>query len=305
MDEIIILSIAFLIVISISAIAVILLYRSKLKRTLDNLHLMLDRAIDGSFTETTCDESSLSALEAKLNRYLAASISSEKNLAKEKDRIKTLISDISHQTKTPLANIMLYSQLLQELRQLPAECTEMVDQINQQSEKLNFLINSLVKTSRLETGIIEVSTRQDSVAELLGSVCGDISKKAEEKNISVIVECSEISAVFDRKWTEEALLNILDNAVKYTPEHGRISIRAMAYELFCRLDITDTGIGISERDIPSIFNRFFRSPAVNQKEGVGIGLFLAREIISKQGGYIKVTSCVGEGSTFSVFLPKS
>jgi len=295
----------FSIIVSIIAIAVVLIYRYKTKRTLNSLHKMLDKALDGSFTETTWDESSLSALEAKLNRYLTASISSEKNLAREKDRIKTLISDISHQTKTPLANIMLYSQLLQENRQLPAESAEMVDQISQQSEKLSFLINALVKTSRLETGIIAVSPRNNSIAELLSSVCGDILKKAEKKRISVTVECPAISAVFDRKWTEEALFNILDNAVKYTPEHGRISVCSMAYELFCRIDITDTGIGISEQDIPSIFNRFYRSPSVNNVEGVGIGLFLAREIISMQGGYIKVASAVGKGSTFSVFLPKS
>lgn len=308
------------IIISIAALSSGYISYMRSKRMLASLHQMLDQALNGTFTETSYDESSLSSLESKLNRYIVSSLASGKNLAREKDRIKALISDISHQTKTPVANMLLYSQLLQEHSQLPYECVQMAHQVVAQSEKLNFLIHSLVKASRLETGIIAVTPVKDDVRGLLISIFHDIGKKAENKNITVSLECGELTAVFDRKWSEEALFNILDNAVKYTPENGRISISAVPYELFSRIDITDTGIGMEEHEIPLIFNRFYRSPSLNQLpsgsdparalpssvdryEGVGIGLFLSREIISAQGGYIKVASKLGKGSTFSVFLP--
>jgi signal transduction histidine kinase len=112
------------------------------------------------------------------------------------------------------------------------------------------------------------------------------------------------TAVFDPKWTAEAVYNLLDNAVKYTPAGGKISVRAAAYELFCRIDVTDTGIGIAEAEQAKIFTRFYRSPAVAETEGVGIGLFLTRQIVTGQGGYVKVSSAPGKGATFSVFLPR-
>ena len=110
-------------------------------------------------------------------------------------------------------------------------------------------------------------------------------------------------AVFDGKWTAEALANIVDNAIKYT-EHGTIRISAVSYEMFARIDIADTGLGIPESEQAKIFARFYRSKAVQEQEGVGIGLYLARQILSGEGGYIKVDSVPGKGSTFSVFLPK-
>lgn len=304
MDRMDIIFITFAIVSLLIAIALVCIYRRKTESTINKLNHMLDNAISGSFSESTYDESTLSALEAKLNRFLCMSLSSEKDIAKKKGRIEALISDISHQTKTPVANILLYSQLLQEQERLPNDCYDMVSQITGQSEKLNFLIQALVKTSRLETGIISVLPKSDSVLDLLSTVCNEIKKKAEEKNIIIQMVCEDSSAVFDKKWTEEALYNILDNAVKYTPNGGNISVSAIPYELFCRIDITDNGIGIAEQDITSIFQRFYRSIVVSQYEGVGIGLFLAREIITAEGGYIKVSSAIGKGSTFSVFLPK-
>ena len=110
-------------------------------------------------------------------------------------------------------------------------------------------------------------------------------------------------ACFDVKWTTEAIENIVDNAIKYTPEGGDITLAVTSYELFLRIDIADTGIGIAESEYADIFKRFYRSQAVNTIEGVGIGLYLARQIITGQGGYIKVTSTLGQGTTFSVFLP--
>lgn len=265
---------------------------------------MINSSIDGNFSETTYDESVLSALEAKMNRYLTSSLISEKNLTAEKDKIKSLISDISHQTKTPITNISLYTQLILEYPNLPEEYTDMAKQISTQAEKLRFLVGALVKTSRLETGIISVAPVFNSISNLITCACEEVKEKANKKNISIIMEHNDLTACFDEKWTSEAFYNILDNAVKYTADYGTISITAASYDLFCRIDIADNGIGISEREINKVFQRFYRSQAVNQYEGVGIGLFLAREIIAAQGGYIKVKSELQIGSIFSVFLRK-
>ena len=286
----------------LGAAITLILYRQMTKKTLDKIGDMLDTAIDGSFVEDVFDESVLSAVETKLARYLSIGTISSNNLLAEKEKIKELISDISHQTKTPIANILLYSQLLNE-RELPEDCIVCIKALSAQAEKLNFLISALVKVSRLETGVITVLPKIAAVHRLLEGVREQILPKAFNKGIAVTMEDTEITACFDLKWTTEAVYNIVDNAVKYTPSGGSITIKAISYELFCRIDITDNGIGIAEEEQSKIFIRFYRAGITNKHEGVGIGLFLAREIVAAEGGYIKVSSVPGSGSTFSVFLP--
>ena len=269
---------------------------------MEQIEKMLDAAMDGSFSETTFDESKLSALETKFAHYLSAAETSSRNLAREKDKIKALVADISHQTKTPIANLLLYSELLQE-EALPPSADANVDTLHAQAKKLQFLIDALVKLSRLENGIISLSPKRAALQPLLQSAAEQYAAKAAEKGLALHLYDTEASAVFDPKWTAEALTNLIDNAIKYTP-HGEITIRADSYEMFARIDISDTGPGIPEREQGKIFTRFYRGETVQEQEGVGIGLYLARQIISGEGGYIRVTSAPGEGSTFSVFLPK-
>ena len=271
------------------------------RRMLNTLDRMLDDAIRGEFRESLYDESRLSALETRMAHYLSASTVSAKNLAEEKDKIKTLIGDISHQTKTPIANLLLYAQLLEE-QDLPPESRAYVSALEGQAEKLRFLIDALVKTSRLETGILAMAPAANPLQSLLDGAVAQAAPKAEAKGILLTVEPAALTARFDPKWTTEALYNLVDNAVKYTPAGGSVTLRAREYELFCRIDVTDTGPGIPEAEQAKIFQRFYRSPAVSGEEGVGIGLYLARQIAAGQGGYLKVTSRPGEGSTFSLFL---
>ena len=127
---------------------------------------------------------------------------------------------------------------------------------------------------------------------------------AREKNIKFYIEnCDELYAKFDLKWTREAVFNIVDNAIKYTDFGGEINVSFTRYEFFVRIDIKDNGIGIEENEIPKIFTRFYRCMSASDKDGVGIGLYLSRKIISMQGGYIKVKSKVFKGSVFSIFIP--
>ena len=286
----------------VAAMGAILLYRKKMRRIMDSLDTMLNHAIDGDFTPDVFDESLLSAVEAKMASFLSACAVSSENLTEEKDKIKSLISDISHQTKTPIANILLYSQLLAE-HDLPEDCGVCVNALNTQAEKLDFMIGVLVKSSRLETGIITVNSQKAPVQTLLDDAIAQIRYKYDEKGIVIEEQTISGTAFYDPKWTGEALFNVLDNAVKYSPCQSFIKISTMPYELFLRIDISDEGIGIREEEQSKIFQRFYRSPSVAHQEGAGIGLFLTREILGKGGGYIKVSSNTGQGSTFSIFLP--
>lgn len=292
---------ASVIIILLAALAVMYMRMSGLISRLDN---MIESAANGSFSENEYSEKRLSRLESKMYRYLTAGKTARRRITAEKDNIKTLVSDVSHQTKTPAANILLYTQLLCESKTLNENDKKLARQIEQQTEKLNFLIASLIKTSRLENGILTVEPKEESIAKLLGAL--DFTAQAREKDIKLSIgKADGISACFDLKWTLEALSNILDNAVKYTPKGGAVSVSAQEYEMFVRIDVADSGIGMSEDETAKVFSRFYRSPRVSQEKGVGIGLYLAREILSREGGYIKVTSKIDQGSTFSVFLPKT
>lgn len=276
--------------------------RRKVRKTMEAIERMLDAAMNGSFSASSFDESKLSALETKFAHYLSAAETSSRNVAQEKDKIKSLIADISHQTKTPIANLLLYSELLLE-EDIPASAKVNAEALYSQSKKLQFLIDSLVKLSRMENGIISLSPKYAALEPLLQGITAQYTAKAAAKGLSLRLHNTDIFAVYDAKWTAEALANIVDNAIKYTA-HGTITISAVSYEMFARIDIADTGAGIAESEQAKIFARFYRAKSAQEQEGVGIGLYLARQIISGEGGYIKVNSIPQKGSTFSVFLPK-
>ena len=299
MNNIIITAAVALIIVSIITIIV---DRKKTNRTLNNIEKMLDEAIKGEFSTEHFDESRMSRLESKLHRFLDSSSISAQNVKSERDNIKKLISDISHQTKTPIANLILYSELLGDA-EIPEEQKGNAAAIHEQAEKLRFLIDNLVKMSRLENGILSLSPEKSDISSVLNDICSQYRDKAETKGLELSLSAKETSAIIDRKWTAEAIGNIVDNAIKYTSE-GSVTLKLSDYEMFARVDISDTGMGIPEEEQAKIFTRFYRSNNVRDKEGVGIGLYLARQIIAGEGGYIKVLSKVGEGTTFSVFLPK-
>ncbi|WP_297711559.1 HAMP domain-containing sensor histidine kinase [Dysosmobacter sp.] len=285
------------------ALAVVGYDRWRTARTMKRLDDMLTAAINGSFSETAFDESRLSALESRLWRYLTASALSEGNVREQKDQISALISDISHQTKTPVANLQLYAQLLAE-QPLTPQGKDCAAAISAQAEKLQTLIEALVKTSRLETGILALHPQPGEISPVVERAAAQYAARAAEKGIALTVGQAEGSAVFDPKWTEEAVCNLLDNAVKYTPSGGAVTVKVKNYELFSAIQVTDTGPGISEEEQAKIFGRFYRAPDAWQAEGVGIGLYLTRQIAEKQGGYVKVESMPERGSTFSLYIPR-
>ena len=223
--------------------------------TIRRLDDMLTSAMNGSFSEQNFDESRLSALESRLARYLTASVLSERNVREQKDQISALISDISHQTRTPVANLHLYAQLLSE-QPLTPQGKDCAVAISAQAEKLQALIEALVKTSRLETGILALHPQLGEITPVVERAAAQYAPKAAEKGIVLTTRQTEGSAVFDPKWTEEAVCNLLDNAIKYTPSGGTVTVEVKNYELFSSIRVTDTGRGIPEGDQAKIFGRF-------------------------------------------------
>jgi signal transduction histidine kinase len=265
----------------------------------------LNDLFDKTYYKPDYTDHELSALEQKLYNLIQSNKTITEQIQNEKERMNSLISDIAHQVKTPLSNIIMYADLLLEDK---SSDNDKPMKIHMQAEKLRFLIDALIKMSRCENGLITGNLNIDhyNIKELLTRAVSDILPVARKKNITIYTNCdSKLTAFFDMKWTSEAIYNILDNAVKYSNANGTINIKVTPYEFFVRIDITDTGMGIPENEQADIWKRFYRGRLVNTENGVGIGLYLTKEILTSQHGYIEVASKLGKGSTFSVFLPQT
>ncbi len=249
------------------------------------------------------EETAISKVQDKLLQYYEKMKEEQQQSRQDKQTIQELVSDISHQVKTPTANIQMITGILNQHELPRGKQQEFLDLMAVQIDKLEFLMQSLIKMSRLETGIFVLHLEETRLSDTIACAMSMILADAEKKNIQLLADHdSRLTVKHDPKWTAEAIGNILDNAVKYTPEGGTISILVRPWQFYTRIDISDTGIGIDQENYNAIFQRFYRAEEVTAKEGVGLGLYLARGIIAQQNGYITVRSKKGEGSTFSVFL---
>ena len=296
----------FSVFVLLCVICFVALIRRKLVMFSDSFCGQMDDMLSGDIMQpkqTIEEESLFYKINYRLGRLYEVMQENKNNIAKERADLQELISDISHQVKTPIANLKMINNTLLENEVPPQKQKEFLTAQASQLDKLDFLMQAMIKTSRLETGVISLEQKQQPVYDTLAAALGGILLNAEKKQIDVQVECPEhLDARHDRKWTSEALFNILDNAVKYTPAGGQIRVSVEGWEMYVKINIADTGIGISEQHQGTIFKRFYREDAVHDVEGIGIGLYLAREIVTLQEGYIRVASEIGQGSTFSVFL---
>lgn len=287
-------------------ILLVVFFSKRLSLFTSDLCRMLDNMISGNEEpkQISDKETLFARISHRLSRLYVILQENRRKVDAERAELQMLVSDISHQVKTPVANLKMVTETLLSKPVTEAERADFLQGIRSQTDKLDFLFQALVKSSRLETGTIRLEKKDSLLFDTLAMACSEIVYDAEKKDISVSVDCPEDLRLYhDSKWTAEALFNLLDNAVKYTPVSGKIVVTVEQWEMYVKVNVADTGKGISESNQAAIFRRFYREDGVHDKTGVGIGLYLAREIITMQGGYIKVSSEVGKGSVFSVFLP--
>lgn len=244
-----------------------------------------------------------SRIVSQLLQILNSAQFKENRAVEEKDQVMELISDLSHQLKTPLANIVMNMELLQDDTLTKERREEFLKHTEGQAKKMQWLMNNLLKASRLENGMIQFHAEMTGIKETIAKAVGAVYAQAAEKKIFLSVEeFQEFNLYHNPKWTAEAITNILENAIKYSPENGHVQISINRMELYTRITVSDEGIGIPEEEYHLIFQRFYRGKDVEQQEGSGLGLYLAQLILQQEKGYITVSSKPGRGSSFHIFL---
>lgn len=279
-------------------------YNYKTKR----MYCKIDRILDEILSERPISQSDI--LEGKISALANKAMRVQEKLQyeinqanKEKEQIKELISDMSHQLKTPLAAIMMFQELLEE-RELPEEeRSELQKRLHNQTERLEWILNSLFKMINLEQGAIEFEIENNYIKETIIEAVSSVYQKAEKKKVQICMrEFYDYKILHNRKWTVEVLVNILENAIKYTPSGGKIEIAVISLQMYSRIEVRDNGIGIRQEEKIKIFKRFYRSCEVQNIEGSGIGLYLSKLILEKEKGYLTVKSKYGKGSCFFIYL---
>ncbi len=285
--------------------------RRRLTVTMQTLLERLDRAMGGELQEVSYEESIDSAIAERLNRILQIAELNRERAEQERDAVKMLVSDISHQVRTPLTNMMLYTGLLKEAvkgteQEREQEALLLAEKLEQQAERLDFFIKELMKSAYAEQEMIALHPEMVSAWELVRTACQTVEVAAMRKGIEFCLGEAEADDLCfaDRKWTIEAIENVLENAVKYSPEASAVSLRVIPYESFVCVEVADQGIGIREEEQGLVFGRFYRSGEVKGEPGFGIGLYLVREVLSRQGGYAKISSKPGNGTRMQMFLAR-
>lgn len=287
----------FLVGILVIVIGIILYKYIVLRSEMSELSDYIDKALDGNLEITEFDEKELSKIKSKLIKFLYSNQVKEKKISTEKNKTKDLIADISHQTKTPITNLSLYISLLEDD---PKD--EYIEIIKYELNKLEFLIQNLVKSSRLESDIISLQKHQANLKDIVEDVLKEFKVTLDEKNISINLKDEDLLFAVDERWLKEAIHNLVDNAIKYSPNGSTINISIYKSYLNYNLDIENECKDLSEETLPKIFERFYRGKNSVSKDGLGLGLFIAREIIEKHGGNIRA-SLDNNRIKFSVDFP--
>ncbi|EGS29664.1 ATPase/histidine kinase/DNA gyrase B/HSP90 domain protein [Peptoniphilus sp. oral taxon 375 str. F0436] len=287
----------FLIGILVILIGILLYKYIVLRNEMRELSAYIDQALDGNLEITEFDEKELSKIKSKLIKFLYASQVKEAKINTEKSKTKDLIADISHQTKTPITNLSLYISLLEDD---PKD--EYLEIIKYELNKLEFLIQNLVKSSRLESDIISLQKHQANLKDIVDDVLREFKATLDEKDVSINLKDEDLIFKLDERWLKEAIHNLVDNAIKYSPNGSTINISIYKSYLNYNLDIENECKDLSEETLPKIFERFYRGKNSVSKDGLGLGLFIAREIIEKHGGNIRA-SLDNNRIKFSVDFP--
>ncbi len=270
-------------------------YKNKMLSQYNSFLNKADEILSGKRIDIVYDESLNSAISERLNRIVEISSMQKEVAEQERDIIKSLLSNISHQIRTPLANITLYAGLLKdELSE--SSSFRLADKIEKNAEKLEFFMKELLKSPYAEQEIISVNPKIIELDKIIKKCCQSVELDAMKKNIRICPESNNYKVFADPKWTEEVFANIIENAIKYSSNNTEVTIKPILYESFVCVQIIDNGIGIPEQEQGKIFQRFYRGTNVTDKQGFGIGLYLAREVLRKQQGYMKIKSKLNKGN---------
>ncbi|MER0282447.1 HAMP domain-containing sensor histidine kinase [Clostridioides difficile] len=288
----------------ICIVAVCIIITKKNQNRYDELSLMLNQILEGKeVTYSDTKDTRLSKISHQVKK-VKDMIEIEVEQSKlEKEAIKSLISNMSHQLKTPLSNITIYCELLENMNISTSQKKEFLQKMKNETFKIDWLLQSLFKMTKLEDGVINFEVDELLIKDTILQSISTVFNKAEAKNIRINLEpFSDVKLVHNKKWTIEAIVNVLENAIKYSPSNSVITVSIIKMELYTKITIKDEGIGIDSKELNDIFKRFYRSKNVENQNGTGIGLYLARLILEKENGNIIVESKLGNGSCFSIFL---
>ena len=274
------------------------------RKTYRRIDELLDRVLNQEIIlDSDIKEGEYSALVSKMKQIQEVLESHARSAETEKEQVKSLVSNMSHQLKTPLANLSLYAEILEKNELSQERKNEFFSKMQRQIEKLSWMVESLSKMVKLEQKLDDFEVKNTKIRQTILDAVDTVYEKLEKKDIQLDMESFEERFLYpNRKWTVEVFVNLLENAIKYTEKGGFISIRVKSYELYTEIQVSDNGRGIRQEELTDIFKRFYRSPEVENMEGSGIGLYLCNLILEKEKGYITAISEYGKGSCFSVFL---
>lgn len=308
---------------------------SKSRKEMEELSAALESLINGEAPslDRISEDTLPSKIQSQILRLHDKMRGSEQALLREREEIRGLIADTAHQLRTPLANMESYLSLLKEESDSQTDekdaRTYYIRAIAESEEKIRFLTEGFIKMARLENGIIQI--RKDSTdlqATLLGSIL-QAKKAADEKHSEIRLTMGdeklraqsaeeqeqklpgqekqdgqqEPCVLHDPQWLGEAVFNLLDNSIKYSPDGSIVDISVVKNEMFTRIEVRDAGSGIDEGEENQIFRRFYRGKRAKGQNGFGLGLYLSREIVQRHGGFMKVKR-LEQGLSVGIYLPE-
>ena len=284
-------------------LVVFCIYTSKRKKKIDELDRYI-QDVSNKMYEIGIDKESedeLNRLKDSLYKITVMLKEDSESKRKQNEAILELVSDISHQLKTPITSIQILLDNILENDDMDSDTRRKFTlEILRQVKGMNFLIFSLLKLSKLDACVVEFDNEKINVNAMIADVLADLDVLVELKCLDVHVDISdEISFDGDYSWNKEAVLNIVKNAVEYSAEGKNIFISAEENDLYTKIVIRDEGKGIDEKDLPHVFERFYKRNN-SAEDSFGIGLALSKSIVEKQDGFISVDSKVGVGTVFTI-----
>lgn len=310
----------FAVLAAAGVLAAALAVMQSLLARVDDIAAVAERVADGEFSIDPYaeEEGSLGRLSHQVSQTAHRLAEQVSLVQAEKEKLKEVLSDISHQLKTPLASVRMFQELLLEEAEQATEDTsgdgppehrrrEFLTRSLLQIDRMEWLIKNLLIVARMEAGALPIQLQDLPIEDTVRTAVHAFHRHAEEGGLELSLHVHEpvLRIAHDPRWIEEAISNLVKNAVEHTPDGGRVTVEVASTELFARITVADTGAGIRPEDLPHLFERFYQGRGPGRAGGTGIGLALAKAIVERHGGFISADSAPDGGARFAVTLPRS